>query len=123
MTEYTDKSALYEKIAQLEELARNRYLETPSNSPAYPRYTAQMQERTALKHLIADFPAVDAVPAEKYDELREMFVDYVCSGVSNPAPYCKNRCAECLDRYGWCRNGGENCAGFDPDKEDNNDGR
>lgn len=42
MDEYIDKSALYEKIAQLEELARNRYLETPSNSPCYSRYMAQL---------------------------------------------------------------------------------
>lgn len=62
MAEYIDKGALYEKIAQLEEIARNRYLDTPSNSPAYQRYLAQMQERTALKHLIADFPAADVVP-------------------------------------------------------------
>ena len=41
MAEYIDKGALYERIAQLEELARNRYLDTPSNSPAYPRYMAQ----------------------------------------------------------------------------------
>lgn len=70
-----------------------------------------------IRRRIENAPVVDAVPAEKYDALREAFIDYVCSGVSNPAPYCKNRCAECLDRYGWCRNGGESCAGFDPDKE------
>ena len=62
MAEYIDKSALYEKIAQLEELARNSYLETPSNSPCYSRYMAQLNERTAFKHLIADFPAADVAP-------------------------------------------------------------
>ena len=62
MDEYIAKTALYGEVAKLEELARNRYLDTPSNSPAYLRYTAQMQERTALKHLIADFPAADVVP-------------------------------------------------------------
>lgn len=62
MAEYIYKGALYEEIAQLEELARNRYLDTPSNSPTYPRYTAQMQDRTAIKHLIADFTAADVVP-------------------------------------------------------------
>lgn len=67
--------------------------------------------------LVNNAPIVDAVTAEKYDALREAFVDYVCSGVSNPAPYCKNRCAECVDGYGLCRSNGENCAGFDPDKE------
>ena len=62
MAEYIDKGAVYNKIAELEELARNRYLDTPSNSPAYARYMAQMQERTALKFLIADFPAADVAP-------------------------------------------------------------
>lgn len=61
MAEYIDKSALYEKIAQLEELARDRYLETPSNSPCYSRYMTQLNERTTFKHLIADFPTVDVV--------------------------------------------------------------
>ena len=62
MAEYIEKGAIYNKIAELEELARNRYLDTPSNSPVFARYMAQMQERTALKFLIADFPAADAVP-------------------------------------------------------------
>ena len=67
--------------------------------------------------LVTNATTIDAVPKEKYDALREAFADYVCSGVSNPAPYCKNRCAECVNEYGWCRDKGENCAGFDPDKE------
>lgn len=62
MTEYIDKSSLYKKVSKLEELARDRYLDTPCDSPAYKRYQAQMNERTALKHLIADFPSVDVVP-------------------------------------------------------------
>lgn len=62
MAEYIDKSALYEKIAQLEELARNRYLETPSSSPFCSRYMTQLNERTVFKHLIADFPADDVAP-------------------------------------------------------------
>lgn len=62
MAEYIEKGAIYNKIAELEELARNRYLDTPSNSPVFARYMAQMQERTALKFLIADFPAADVVP-------------------------------------------------------------
>ena len=62
MPEYIDKSALYEKIAQMEEVARNRYLETLSNNPCYSRYVAQLNERTAFKHLVADFPATDVEP-------------------------------------------------------------
>lgn len=62
MAEYIEREALYRKICELEELARNRYLDTPSNSPAYPRYMAQLNERTALKHLVFDMPAADVVP-------------------------------------------------------------
>lgn len=48
---------LYNKITELEELARNRVLDTPTTSPAYPRYVAQLNERTSLKHMIMDEPA------------------------------------------------------------------
>ena len=67
--------------------------------------------------LVTNAPTIDAVPGGKHDALREEFIDYVCSGVSNPAPYCKNRCTECVNEYGWCRDKGENCAGFEPDEE------
>ena len=50
---------------------------------------------------------------EQYDELKEDFVDFVCSGTNNPAPYCKNRCDECTDSYGYCN--GMKCNGFNPD--------
>lgn len=62
MDEYIKKNALYEKIAQLEELSRNRYLKTPSNSPCHSRYMEQLNERTFFKQVIADFPAADVVP-------------------------------------------------------------
>lgn len=60
--EYLDKAELYETISELEDLARQRVLDTPSNSPAYPRYLAQLQERTNLKHKIYDMPAADVAP-------------------------------------------------------------
>jgi hypothetical protein len=49
---------------------------------------------------------------EMYNELRENFVDYVCSGVRNEAPYCLNRCEYCVDSRGWCKV--ERCQGFNP---------
>ena len=55
----------------------------------------------------------NVVPREQYEELREAFVDYVCSGVINQAPYCKNRCDECVDNRGWCTY--QKCRGFNPD--------
>lgn len=50
---------------------------------------------------------------EQYEELQEAFVDFVCSGTNNPAPYCKNRCNECTDSWGYCN--GIKCYGFNPD--------
>ena len=61
MAEYIEREALYQKVAELEMLARDRYLDTPTNSPVYSRYMAQLGERTHLKFLIADFPAADVV--------------------------------------------------------------
>lgn len=55
----------------------------------------------------------NVVSREQYEELREAFVDYVCSGVRNQAPYCKNRCDECVDNRGWCTY--QKCRGFNPD--------
>ena len=60
--------------------------------------------------------APDVVEVEKYNELRDSFVDYACSGGDNLAPYCTNRCIECTDERGWCRYG-VNCRGFNPDGE------
>lgn len=65
MAEYIDKSVLYEKIAQLEEPARNRYLDTPINSPFYSRIITQLNERTFFKQFIADFPAADVEPVKR----------------------------------------------------------
>ena len=59
MDEYIKKNVLYEKIAQLEEFSRDRYLETPSDSPYRSRYMAELVERTYFKRIIADFPAED----------------------------------------------------------------
>lgn len=55
----------------------------------------------------------NVVPRKHYEELREDFVDLVCSGTNNPAPYCKNRRDECVDCYGYCTY--NNCNGFNPD--------
>lgn len=60
-----DADALYTKVQELEELARKRALDTEStlpfptkHNPAYTRYSAQLDERTKLKHMIADAPTV-----------------------------------------------------------------
>ena len=60
MDEYINKNVLYETIAQLEELARNRYLDTPSLY--YPMYMTQLNERTHFKQIITDLPTADVAP-------------------------------------------------------------
>lgn len=64
-----DGDELYKAMKDAEDLARQRVLDTestlpyPNNlNPSYTRYLAQMDERTKAKHMIADAPAVDAVP-------------------------------------------------------------
>ena len=63
MDNLIDRAELYKHIAELEELARNRVCDTPTNSPAYMRYVAQLNERTYLKHGIADALTIDPVHA------------------------------------------------------------
>lgn len=70
---------------------------------------------------VESIPTVDAVEVEKYKalvemyhDLRENFIDYVCSGTCNVAPYCLNRCEGCVDRLGWCIQGSDECHGFNP---------
>ena len=78
MTDLIDRAELYKHIAELEELARNRVCDTPTNSPVYMRYVAQLNERTYLKHEIADAPTIDPVTAAAEalgmspDRLREL---------------------------------------------------
>ena len=83
--------------------------------------------RQAVFTEIDDAPTVDAVEVDKYIELREQydrlftvfhelrdsFVDYVCSGVPNPSPFCKDKRHGCCDSYGWCKHD-DQCTGFNP---------
>lgn len=59
MADYIERQAIYKKIAEMEETAMDRYLDTPWDSPARERYRAQLNERTALKHIIADEPSAN----------------------------------------------------------------
>ena len=77
----------------------------------HPQGLIRVNHRNEHDHflrMILDAPTVDAVEANEYEalvgmyhELRENFVDFVCSGVPNVAPYCLNRCDGCCDAYGW----------------------
>lgn len=51
---------------------------------------------------------------QERDTLYEDFVDYVCSGTPNLAPYCCNKINACVDGRGWCMTGCDACRGFRP---------
>lgn len=61
-----DGDALYNKMMELEELARRRVLDTDSSlpyatnlNPSFTRYVAQLDERIGLKQLVADAPTIE----------------------------------------------------------------
>ena len=70
------------------------------------------QAADAITELRAE---LEKVKAELVQE-REDFVDCVCSGVLNYAPYCRNRKPDCVDERGWCVQ--SMCHGFSRNKED-----
>ena len=74
-----------------------------------------------LRHMVDTMPEVVAVDVEQYKallemyhELRENFIDYYCSGTQNVAPYCLNKCEECVDKWGYCKQYSDYCKGFNP---------
>ena len=69
-----------------------------------------LQEENAK--LLAELEKVKA----ELEEERTDFIDCVCSGVSNYAPYCRNRKPDCVDKRGWCICA--MCHGFSREKED-----
>lgn len=105
MARLIDADALYAKVQEGEELARKRVLDTestlpfPTNlNPAYTRYSAQMDERTKLKHMIADAPTVD-VPDKKIGK----WVIRVIWPPDGEDCYC-SECGkgECLPNWKYC---------------------
>ena len=53
-----DFEKLYADMSEREELARQRVIDTPSNSPCYMRYVAQLNERTSFKEMLYDAPTI-----------------------------------------------------------------
>lgn len=67
MDKYIDVKSLYNQVAEKEELARQRIIDTPSRlpngdiNPYAIRYATQLDERTTFKFMLADAPTVDVV--------------------------------------------------------------
>lgn len=98
MSDLISKGAIYKKIAEMEDLARKRVLDMPTNSPCYMIYVAQLNERTALKHVIADAPTIEAEPVVHGRWIHDINNLYGCSecmereAMSHKRlkPYCPN---------------------------------
>ena len=86
MDEHINKNALYETIIQLEELARNRYLDAPSLY--YPMYMTQLNERADFKQIITDFPTADVAPVRHGR--------WICRNKWKPSEF-KYECSICHD--------------------------
>ena len=107
MDEYINKNVLYKIIAQLEELARNRYLDTPSLY--YPMYMTQLNERAYFKQIITDLPTADVTPVrhgqwiekQEKDTFAGYLYSYECSECGRvkqrKEPYCPN-CGAKMDK-------------------------
>lgn len=67
---YIKKESLLEEFNSLEQLARKRVYDTPTNSPAYERYSAQYHERERALSIIKAQPDADVVPRSDYDSLK-----------------------------------------------------
>lgn len=94
MKEYISKQTLYKEVAKLEEMARRRYLDTPSDSPAKDRYMAQLNERTRLKQMVAD-----AKPCKVREEIHGAWISHI--------GYCE--CNKCHRYFGGYFNFCPNC--------------
>lgn len=62
----------------------------------------------AIEQLVKERDAAIAAA----ENIHSDFVDFACTGISNLAPYCGNRCAECVDEAGWCKEVTKFCNGF-----------
>ena len=88
-----DADALYERLEELEELARDRVIDTPNSfpngalNPAAVMYSAQLSERTMLKQMIFDAPTIEPMRKKGrwLPENRTMDAFWVCSECGFPS--------------------------------------
>mgnify|MGYP006916035906 CR=1 FL=1 len=72
MAEYIDRTAVLKVLKEQRDLALQREYDTPTNSPAYTRYSAQARERSRFYDFISVQPTADVIPLEKIKELRSL---------------------------------------------------
>ena len=100
MAEYIEREALYKKLLELEALARARVLDTPTTSPTYQRYSAQLTERVQMARMVEDAPAADVAPVVhgkiscvKFRHIADWFGE--CSLCGKSVYFESNYCPHC----------------------------
>ena len=101
MSIYIDKETVLNRIVSLEQLARKRVYDTPTNSPCYERYVAQMQDRQQMLSIIKAVPTADVV--EVRHGRWETTPDY-----SHSLTTYRHICSECKTFYKDIRPRGHN---------------
>lgn len=105
MDEFISKSKLYNRISVLEDNARQRYLHTPDSVTAKAKYLEQLNERTALKHLVQDFKTEDARPVVR-GAVTHIAEDDPCCWYG----YC-SVCGSYIPAWNYCPNCGADMRG------------
>lgn len=81
MARYIDADELIAQVVPLEQLARKRVYDTPTNSPAYERYATQYYEREKALSIIKAQPTADVIPKAKVEEMLQqidtLIVEYL----------------------------------------------
>lgn len=80
-----DFQKIYDDMTKREELARQRVISTPTDSPYYLRYVAQLNERTAFREML--FDALTIIGADKTEETKKIEAE-------DAIEYCDSEYAE-----------------------------
>ena len=108
MAEYINKAKLYNTIAKLEEKARKHYLENLESSVLSgnaERAFARLSERTAFKHLVADFRASDVAPVVRCKDCKFCDDAYCYDGRKLEDFYHCNWLDEVVGKDDFCSHG------------------
>lgn len=109
-----DADALYERLRDDEDLARQRVIDTPNSfpngmlNPAAVRYMAQLSERTRFKEIVYDAPTIEPErKTGKWSFIGDNMFECTCCGTPyttqqlnglrnyNTDPYAPKFCPNC----------------------------
>lgn len=110
--EYIEREELIREVGSLEQLARKRVYDTPTNSPAYERYSTQYQERESMLSIIKAKPTADVVPKSEVERLKhqlEIIADegeywqgkFLVARSTVAREIFEEICEDCFDQFGF----------------------